>query len=168
MINFNPDFDVNSLSNRDKLRGFLKESWNETYLERLGYNVTSEMIKKLSDENLGELLPYDEGKIIVAMEGDSIVASCMHASRNNTTYIWGLYVLQTVQLSGIGRNMIEIIINEENKNILQVIVLEMSEGAVWFYERLGFRRAGTEEFELIPGYKESALIMKMKADDYLR
>ncbi|ECC1695521.1 hypothetical protein DPB93_24840 [Salmonella enterica subsp. salamae] len=160
------EFNTLLVSSKTKLKEFIEQCWYETYTEQLGAELTHEMVSTLDDDSLGGLLSAEDVNVIVYMEKNKIRDSCMYAIRHGFIYIWGVYVSGTSQRSGIGRTMIEFIANESEQNrILQVIVLEVSKGAIDFYTSMGFTTKGKMDYEIVKGAKYPALIMVINSDD---
>lgn len=160
-------YDVNSLTNafNEKLRAFLKHCWRETYFQQLGSDITKRMIDSLDDNNLGGMLSAEDVSVLVCMDDDEILGTCMYASRYGITYIWGVYVHPSQQASGIGKGMLSTLVKKNIfKNILQVIVLEVSTGAIEFYKHLGFSITQKIVYELIEGCNQPAFIMTVSSD----
>lgn len=168
MVQFISDFDASTLTNRNMLRRFLEASWEETYPSQVGNEAARAMIESLGDESLGGILPSNGEKVIVALDGDTIVGSCVYATRQGITYVWGCYVSRSAQRGGTGRHMIDAIVKAVNRSTrLQVTVLEISADAVQFYKRLGFSVLVHSSFELVTGHVEKALVMEIQAADYI-
>ncbi|WNU99105.1 GNAT family N-acetyltransferase [Enterobacter sp. DTU_2021_1002640_1_SI_PRY_ASU_LCPMC_013] len=159
-MNINKNFNLKSVSEREALREFLKLCWCQTYTKQLGEDITLTMIRTLDDESLGGLLDDKDIHVVLAMMGKKIIGSCMYAIRDNVAYIWGVYVIKYAQSSGTGRAMIEAVANAIPKNTaMQVIVLEVSIGAIEFYKNLGFKICGKTKYVLPDGDEQSAIIM---------
>lgn len=143
------------------LRSFLATCWRETYVEELGADTTSALIATLEDDGLGGILPSVDERVVLAFRGTQIVGSCVYAARDSVAYVWGCYVSQAVQRSGIGRRLIRhILCSGLSAERLQVTVLCASKGAIAFYGSLGFAVVKQVDFELLPGCNEPALIME--------
>ncbi|MGX1498559.1 ribosomal protein S18 acetylase RimI-like enzyme [Labrenzia sp. MBR-25] len=147
---------------RWRLRCFLATCWRETYDEQLGGDITSALIATLEDDGLGGILPATDERVVLVFRGKQIVGSCVYAARGSVAYVWGCYISQAVQRSGIGRRLIRhVLCAGLSTERLQVTVLCASKGAIAFYQSLGFAVVKRGEFELLPGCNEPALIMEL-------
>lgn len=161
------NYDVNNLTtaNKEKLRAFFKDCWRATYPQQLGTDITERMINTLDGDHLGNMLSAEDINALVCIDDKNIIGTCMYASRNDITYIWGVYVLQSMQTSGIGRTMLATIADKVlANNILQVVVLEASNNAVEFYKHLGFTITQKIVYELVKDCNQPAFIMTVRAD----
>lgn len=160
LVEFDSDIRHSAGLPRGRLRSFLASCWRETYGKQLGADTASALIATLEGDRLGGILPATDERVLLAFQDKQIVGSCVYAARGSVAYVWGCYVSQPVQRSGIGRRLIREILNANSgAERLQVTVLRASKSATGFCTALGFKVVDQVEFELLPGCKQPALVM---------
>ena len=162
LVEFASDGDLSDGLPRSRLRAFLATCWRETYQEQLGSDTATAMVESLAGDDLGDILPATDERVVLAFHDDRIVGSCVYAARGAIVYVWGCYISQAFQRSGTGRRLIRHVQREgSSARRLQVTVLCASTGAIAFYGSLGFAVVEHVEYELFPGCREPAQVMEL-------
>ena len=87
------------------------------------------------------------GRTFVAEVGGHVVAMAVHGLHEDEQVLWKLYVLPEWQGGGVGRRLLEAVVDrarELGHTRLAVPVVDGNDRAMHFYERHGFRQTGRE------------------------
>jgi ribosomal protein S18 acetylase RimI-like enzyme len=138
----------------------LYDCWLETYSPRYGSSTVAKMKTALLNDRLDSFIASDVC-LAIAKDQASIIGSAFGAVRHATLYIWGCYVREAFQLQGVGTGLINKLVNNlPPYQYMEISVLEDSQSAVSFYEKLGFRLVDNENFELVPNLLVKASKMR--------
>ncbi len=138
----------------------LRHCWREAYAERLGPAGIAKLLASLATEDIGGVLPgADELAVVATIDGE-IVGTAVGAVRGETAHIWGMYVHPDHQRGGLGHALLQTLMAflAEAKGAV-VHVLNSSQGAVIFYEKIGFVSLDMTDVELVEGTPQSAHVM---------
>lgn len=151
-------------ADQEDVRSLLKKSWTETYVGELGSDVTAHLVDQLVQDDIAGLIPGKDETVFVARGRYGLQGCAISAARHGTTYLWGFYVLQEFQRSGIGRELLKRAVNAHgSENSVELVVLKSSVAATRFYTSLGFRITSEEQFEISPGINLPAQKMSAPA-----
>lgn len=99
--------------------------------------------KNLPDEQIVDSL-LGTSLVITARSDDGIVGMARCVSDGAyMTYIYDVVVLDSYRTNGIGRKMIEMIIDHyknKTKNLMQIVLIAIDANAEGFYKKLGFKK----------------------------
>jgi len=145
-----------------------KKTWPVAYREILSKEQLNYMLDKMySNETLKEDFINEGHHFILAKEKDSCLgfASFEHNYLNKeVTRIHKLYILPQVQGNGIGKLLVDAVIQfaqEKHSTLLSLNVNRFNE-AVAFYKKNGFDIIGEEDIEIGNGYLMEDFIMEKK------
>jgi ribosomal protein S18 acetylase RimI-like enzyme len=95
----------------------------------------------MDDQDVGGVLPSEEGKVGVVISHDRIIGIIAGIHRGKMLYVWGLYVATRVQRTGIGAALMAWIVDGIDDDVrVLVSVEETSSNAAAFYASLGLQR----------------------------
>jgi ribosomal protein S18 acetylase RimI-like enzyme len=147
------------------VRTHLRISWRETYAPIIGPTATNQLLSALQSEDLGGLYGADDQVSFVATLNDQIIGTSIGASRYGVAYIWGMYVQEAHQRRGIGSKLLRAALEQlQGSEMVELWVLQKSEGAQAFYANLGFEKTGEVVSEMAGGVKQPMFILSVPFD----
>jgi diamine N-acetyltransferase len=126
------------------IQGLSHLIWPETYRHILSAEQISYMLDMMySDESLSEQITLKHHQFIIAYDDNKPVAFSSYGLKPETENVYRLhklYILPGLQGKGIGKLLIQFIIND--------IKVNKKNEAIWFYRKLGFKIMGEEKIEI--------------------
>ena len=136
------------------IQGLSQLIWPETYRQILTEEQISYMLEMMySDKSLAEQINLKHHQFIIAYDDDKPVAFSSYGPKPDTDDVFRLhklYILPGLQGKGIGKKMIDFIINEIKNAGIQLLELNVNKQnpAIGFYRKLGFRIIREENIEI--------------------
>lgn len=154
----------------EKIREIAYRTWPVVYGEILSRGQLDYMLATFySDEALRENLVHKNHHFIMAVEGGNALGFASyehHYSGRNTTHLHKIYVLPEAQGKGVGKLLIEAVINTAKENHSDALSLNVNRcnKAVTFYEKTGFEIVAEVNIELEHGYLMEDYVMERKIE----
>jgi ribosomal protein S18 acetylase RimI-like enzyme len=152
----------------ETIQAIAKMTWPVAYNEILSKAQLDYMLDKMySFETLSDDLNYKEHHFYMATENDTCLGftSIEHNYlKKEVTRIHKLYILPNTQGKGIGKCLVDAIVNFalEQKSTSITLNVNRFNKAVAFYEKIGFDIIGEEDIEIGNGYLMEDYMMEKK------
>jgi diamine N-acetyltransferase len=136
------------------IQGLSHLIWPETYRHILTAEQISYMLDMMySDESLSEQITLKHHQFIIAYDDNKPVAFSSYGLKPETENVYRLhklYILPGLQGKGIGKLLIQFIINDIKDSGIHLLELNVNKKneAIWFYRKLGFKIMGEEKIEI--------------------
>jgi ribosomal protein S18 acetylase RimI-like enzyme len=136
------------------IQGLSQLIWPETYLHILKAEQISYMLDLMySNESLSEQITLKHHQFIIAYDDDKPVAFSSYGLKPETDKVFRLhklYILPGLQGKGIGKLLIQFIINDIKNFGIQMLELNVNKQnpAIGFYRKLGFKIIREENIEI--------------------
>lgn len=134
----------------EAIQRLLRETWHATYDAAYGAAEVARISGQWhAAEVLAGQLDLPGAVFLVAEQNGAIIATSLaHEIEPGVIKLSRLYVLPSNQSRGLGaRLMRETLVGFDPANQVRLEVAELNTGAIRFYERQGFKLAGTVEYD---------------------
>jgi diamine N-acetyltransferase len=155
-------------SDFEKIRDIAYKTWPVVYGEIITPEQLDYMLARFySDEALRENLVHQKHHFIMASDGDNVLGFASfqhHYSGKNTTHLHKIYVLPEAQGKGVGKLLIQAVLDAAQKNHSDILSLNVNRfnKALDFYKKNGFEIVAETDIELEYGYLMEDYIMERK------
>jgi ribosomal protein S18 acetylase RimI-like enzyme len=147
-------------SDYDQLRQFFGTTWPKTYSSVLGEQVVLSMLADLDTNKMKNMMPGNDEITYLAFENSSLEGTITIAERRSVSYVWGMYVQPEKRRQGVGSTLLHHAMNFLiTATSVEVRVLESSPWAISFYQKHGFKKIGTEPFEIAENTTVTSFVM---------
>lgn len=156
----------------EKIRDIAYKTWPVVYGEILSAAQLDYMLATFySDEALRENLLHKKHHFIMAFDGDNVLGFASyqhHYSGKNKTHLHKIYVLPETQGRGVGKLLMEAVIDAAKGNHSDTLSLNVNRfnKALDFYQKVGFEIVAEVNIELEHGYLMEDYIMERKIELY--
>jgi ribosomal protein S18 acetylase RimI-like enzyme len=126
-----------------------RETWQATYAPLAGdAYVRVGLAQWWTPE--GTLPSIRDGRVWVADVDGLVAGMTMYGINDRTADIWKLYVRPDFQGQGIGRALLDVVLNATRSSVVRVVLAYMdgNSGARAFYDRMGFVETHREADQL--------------------
>lgn len=150
------------------IQGLSRIIWPVTYHHILTEEQISYMLDMMySEESLSEQITLKHHQFIIAYDDDKPVAFSSYGLKQDTVDVFRLhklYILPGLQGKGIGKSLIQFIINDIKDSGIQLLELNVNKQnpAIGFYRKLGFRIIREENIEIGRRFFVDDYIMTMQ------
>lgn len=152
----------------EKIREIAYRTWPVVYGEILSRAQLDYMLTTFySDEALRKNLWHKKHHFIMAVEGDNALGFASyeyHYSGKNTTHLHKIYVLPEVQGKGVGKLLMEAVLDVAKRNHSDILSLNVNRfnKVITFYQKIGFEIVAEVNIELDHGYLMEDYVMELK------
>jgi GNAT superfamily N-acetyltransferase len=139
------------------IRELTYQVWPATYLPIVGKQQLDYMLDLFySPEELGRQMEMSNHRFILCFDDLEPVAFASYSEIETGIFkLHKLYILPVTQGKGIGRYLIQFILDElktEKANLLRLNVNRFNKSAIGFYTKLGFRHLKDEDIDIGNGF----------------
>lgn len=145
-----------------------KKTWPVTYGEILSQEQLDYMLEKMySDNVLNDNLTNKGHHFILAKENDVCLGFAsfeFNYMSTNATRLHKLYLLPSAQGKGVGKKLVDAIVEKAQKNHSTSLSLNVNRfnKAVSFYKKVGFEIIAEEDLDIGDGYLMEDYKMELK------
>ncbi len=157
-------------SDFERIRDIAYKTWPVVYGEILSKAQLDYMLAAFySDEALKKNLVYQKHHFIMVFDEDNALGFASfqhHYSGKNTTHLHKIYVLPEAQGKGMGKLLMEAVVDAAKKNHSDALSLNVNRfnKAVAFYKKTGFEIVAEVNIELEHGYLMEDYVMERKME----
>ena len=147
------------------IRSLAQQIWPRTYAELISKEQIDYMMKMMySEEAIKEQMSTNHQFVVVYNSETPVGFAAYGEVEPNVFKLFKIYVLHTEQGKGTGRFIIENIIDDVQKKGANILRLNVNRDnkAKFFYEKLGFAVAKTEDIDIGNGFFMNDYVMEKR------
>ena len=148
------------------IQAIAHETWYPTFGEILSKEQIAYMLEMMySIQSIAEQVAQKGHVFLLAKEGETRLGYAsyeLNYKGTNKTKIHKIYILPSTQGKGVGKKLFEEIekIAQENGNNTLSLNVNRQNKAIDFYEKIGFKKIGTEDIDIGNGFLMEDFIME--------
>ncbi|EMS32655.1 putative acetyltransferase [Mariniradius saccharolyticus AK6] len=151
-----------------EVKSIAYKTWPSTFSKILTKEQIDYMLEAMYDLPILESLVLEKGhQYILAKDETGYLGFCSFehdSNQSNKTKIHRIYLLPETQGKGLGRLLINYVVDQakrKNQAAIYLNVNKFNEKAIQFYERIGMRKAKEEVIDIGNGFVMDDFVMEM-------